>query len=287
MKKTVNLWRSPLLLPHRIPAIALLTFLAAAAAGAQSLPQQPGYDAFQHAVVVEPRPYEFEILGVKPGMPIDEAVRLIEEHLGKELSPLDGTLQISSPDGRTFRTELRLGYETPGITFFLRNQDDQPFDSLELDVSTPASGSVVTAVRREVRLSASDGPDGASLLAQLEDLYGEPSETKVSPGTNSWLWATDMDYSAIPFVGGGPEPRYACVRGLPDNGRYSYEAPFLTGGPNNCGATFGVSHRTSATTVTLNFRLTDYKLVDQDREAANSQVDEKLSATAAPSDMKL
>lgn len=101
--------------PHRIPAIALLTFLAAAAAGAQSLSQQPGYDAFQHAFAVEPRSYEFEILGVKPGMPIDEAVRLIEEHLGKELSPLDGTLQISSPDGRTFRTELRLGYETPGV----------------------------------------------------------------------------------------------------------------------------------------------------------------------------
>jgi len=113
------------------------------------------------------------------------------------------------------------------------------------------------------------------------------SWTRVSPGTNSWLWATDMDYSAIAFVGGGPEPRYACVRGLPDNGRYSYEAPFLTAGPNNCGATFGVSHHTSATTVTLIFRLTDYKLVDQDGEAANSQVDEKLSATAAPSDMKL
>lgn len=74
---------------HRSPAIALLSFLVAAAADAQSLTQQAGYDAFQQTVTIEPRPYEFEILGVKPGMPINDAVRLIEEHLGKELSPLD------------------------------------------------------------------------------------------------------------------------------------------------------------------------------------------------------
>ncbi|RDD72759.1 hypothetical protein [Paracoccus versutus] len=174
---------------------------------------------------------------------------------------------------------------TSSITFFLRNQDDQPFDSVELDISTPASGSVVTAVRREVRLSASDGPDGASLRAQLEGLYGAPSE--VETGESSWLWATDLDYNTIPFVGDSLEPRRACVLGLPDNGRYSYEPPLQPEGPNNCGAIYSVRHRASGTMVTLNFRMTDYKLVEQDLEAANSQVDEKLNATAAPSDMKL
>lgn len=261
--------------------------LVPSGASAQSLPQPSGYDSFVVTAPAEPRPYEFAILGVKPGMPIEEALALIENHLGKELASVEGTLQITSSDGRAFKTQLRIGYETPGIDFFLRNQSVEHFDSIEIDVSTPASGSVVTAIRREVRMSASDGSDAASLLAQLAGLHGTPSETDEAPGQLTWLWAQDLTYTAIGPVGGGNVPEYACVFGMPENGQYSYEPPFLSNGPNNCGVTYRVSHRSNGDTVTLRFWLTDYNLVDQDREAANAQIDEKLNAKPQASDIKL
>ena len=220
-------------------------------------------------------------------MPIDDALAVIEAHLSKELAPLDGTLKITSPDGREFKTQLRIGYETPGIDFFLRNQSVEPFDSVEIDVSTPASGSVVTAIRREVRMSASDGSDAASLLAQLETVHGAPTESATGAGDYTWLWVQDLAYAPIGPVGTVNEPAYACDLGLPDNGRYSYDPPFLRNGPNTCGVTYRVKHRSNGDTVTLKFWLTDYNLVEQDRNAANAQIEEKLNAQPQASEIKL
>lgn len=255
---------------------------------AQTLPQPDGYDTLVETAPVDPRPYDFTILGVKPGMPIEDALALVEEHLGKELSPVGGTLQVTSPDGTVFRTELRVGYETPGISFFLRNQSQEPFDNIKIDVSTPATGSVVTAIQREVRVSASDGPDGAALQAQLEDLYGPPSDLPGGSLGQKWRWAQDLSFAPIPM----PEPYdpysyQACNHSLPNDGRYAYQLNPALGEGRKCGVSYTAEHLPKGDTITMNFRLIDHNLVVQDHDAANAQIDGKLNADTQPSDMKL
>jgi hypothetical protein len=252
---------------------------------AQSLPQPDGYDALATTAPAATRPYGFAILGVKPGMTIADALVLIEAHLGKELLPVGGTLQITSPDGKAFRTELRVGYETPSIDFFLRNQSQDPFDNIMIDVSTPAIGSVVTSIRREVRVPAGEGPDGAGLRAQLEGLYGAPSEIRV--GESRWVWAEDLDYAPIPLPADASAYHLACDPGLPTDGRYSYQQNDTLDGPRKCGVTSTAVHRPGGATITMDFRLTDYNLIEADRAAANAQIDGKLSGDTQPADMKL
>lgn len=58
-------------------------------------------------------------------------------------------------------------------------------------------------------------------------------------------------------------------------------------GDRKCGATFSARHDANGDAITMWFKLIDYNLVVQDHDAANAQIDEKLSAAAAPSDMKL
>jgi hypothetical protein len=263
-------------------------FIVAGLSTAQSLPQPDGYDTLTPAVTVPAPPYNFAILGMKPGMPIDDALSIAEQHLGEGLLPVGGTLQVTSPDGKAFRTELRVGYETPEIDFFLRNQSAEPYDSIQIDVSTPATGSVVTAIRREVRVPASQGPDAAALRAQLEGLYGPPSEIPTPLPNPSWLWALDLDYAPIPL----PEPYdptayNPCNRGLPSDGRYEYRLNDQLTGDRKCGATFSARHDANGDTITMWFKLIDYNLVIQDHDAANAQIDQKLNAAAEPSDMKL
>ncbi len=278
----------------RIPPVpaCLYTLLFAIASVdisvAQSLPQPDGYDTLNPAITVTPAFYDFAILGIKPGMPIKEVLSIAEQHLGEQLLPVGGTLQVTSPDGKAFRTELRVGYETPGIDFLLRNQSAEPYDSIQIDVSTPATGSVVTAIRREVRVPASEGPDAAALRAQLEGLYGPPSEIPTPLPNPSWMWALDLDYTPIPL----PEPYdpaaySACVRGLPSEGRYEYRLNDQLAGDRKCGAIFTARHDAKGDTITMWFKLIDYNLVVQDHDAANAQIDEKLKAAAEPSDMKL
>lgn len=275
----------------RVPACLftlLFTIVPAGVLTAQSLPQPDGYDTLENAIAVPAAPYDFAILGMKPGMPIEDALSIAEQHLGEGLLPVGGTLQVTSPDGKAFRTELRVGYETPEIDFFLRNQGTEPYDSIQIDVSTPATGSVVTAIRREVRVPASDGPDAAALRAQLEGLYGPPSEIPTPLPNPSWMWALDLYYAPIPL----PEPYdptvYSpCNRGLPSDGRYEYRLNDQLTGERKCGATFSARHDANGDTITMWFKLIDYNLVVQDHEAVNAQIDEKLNAAAAPSDMKL
>lgn len=255
---------------------------------AQLLPQPDGYDTLNPIVSVAPAPYDFAILGMKPGMSIEEALNIAEQHLGEQLLPVGGTLQVTSPAGKAFRTELRVGYKTPGIDFFLRNQSAEPYDSIQIDVSTPATGSVVTAIRREVRVPANEGSDAAGLRAQLEGLYGPPSEIPTPLPNPSWIWALDLDYTPIPL----PEPydpaAYSpCNRGLPSEGRYEYRLNEQLAGDRKCGAVFTARHDANGDTITMWFKLIDYNLVIQDHDAANAQIDEKLNATAEPSDMKL
>lgn len=256
---------------------------------AQSLPQPDGYDTLTETQPASVRPYDFAILGVKPGMPIGEAVALIEAHLGQELSPVEGTLQVESPAGKVFRTKLRVGYVTPGIDFFLRNQSNEPYDSIEIDVSTLAIGSVVTAIRREVRMSAADGPDAAALIAQLEGLYGPPSDLPSGSLGRKWRWALNRDYASIPM----PESYNqladeVCAFGLPDDGRYNYRLDPELGEGRNCGMSYTAEHLTNgATAITMNFRMVDYNLMVQDHEAATPQIDKALEVETQPSDMKL
>ena len=268
---------------------ALCTCLASSGVGfAQSLPQPDGYDTLNSAITVTPAPYEFAILGMKPGMPIEEALSIAEQHLDEQMLPVGGTLQVTSPNGKAFRTELRVGYETPGIDFFLRNQSAEPYDSIQIDVSTPATGSVVTAIRREVRVPASEGPDAAALRAQLEGQYGPPSEIPTPLPNPSWMWALDLDYTPIPLPELYDPTAYSpCNRGLPSDGRYEYRLNDQLAGNRKCGATFTARHDANGDTITMWFKLIDYNLVVQDHDAANAQIDEKLNAAAEPSDMKL
>lgn len=252
---------------------------------AQSLSQPDGYDTLETAAPAAPRSYDFAILGVRPGMPIEDALALIAAHLGKDLLPVGGTLQVTGPDGKAFRNELRVGYETPGIDFVLRNQSQEPFDNIMIDVSTPAIGSVVTSIRRELRVPASEGPDGAGLRAQLEGLYGAPSEIRV--GESRWVWAADLDYAPIPLPADASAYHLACDPGLPTDGRYSYQQNDTLDGPRKCGVTYTAVHRPGGATITMDFRLTDYNLIEADRAAANAQIDGKLSGDTQPADMKL
>lgn len=255
---------------------------------AQSLPQPEGYDALTTIAPAAVSPYDFAILGVKPGMAIEDALALIETHLSKELLPVGGTLQVTSPEGKTFRSELRVSYETPGIDYFLRNQSQEPYDSVTIDVSTPAIGSVVTAIRREVRVSASEGPDMASLNAQRVGLYGPHSDLPDAFG-EMWRWALDRDYAPIPM----PEPYnrlsyQACAYDLPSDGRFSYGAAPALCDDRNCGMSYTAEYSTKgAVAITMNFRLIDYNLIVQDREAAMRLIDETLNTEIEPADMDL
>lgn len=275
----------------RLPIILLAVALVGALPSrtfAQSLPQPEGYDTLTEAQPASVRPYGFSILGVKPGMPIDEAVALIEEHLGQELSPVEGTLQVENSAGKVFRTKLRVGYVTPGIDFFLRNQSNKPYDSIQIDVSSPAIGSVVTAIRREVRVAAGDGPDKAALLAQLEGLYGKPSDLP-DRGDRMWRWALDRAYEPIPM----PEPYdmysyEACAHSLPTEGRFDYRIAPALGEGRKCGMSYVAEYWTKGTeTITMTFRLIDYNLMVQDRSAVGPQIDGTLNTATQPADMKL
>lgn len=256
---------------------------------AQSLPQPDGFETLEITAPADVRPYDFAILGVKPGMAIADALALIEDHLGKELVPVEGTLQVTSPDGKMLRTQLRVGYVTPGIDFHLRNQSNEPYDSIEIDVSTQAIGSVVTAIRREVRMSTTDGPDAAALIAQLEELYGPPSDLPSGSLGRKWRWALDQDHAPIPM----PESYNqladeACAFGLPDDGRYNYRLNPELGEERNCGMSYTAEHLTNgAATITMSFRMIDYSLMVQDHEAATPQIDKALEVETQPSDMKL
>ncbi len=69
---------------------------------------------------------------------------------------------------------------------------------------------------------------------------------------------------------------------------YSYRLDPELGEGRNCGMSCWAEHLTNgAATITMSFRMVDYDLMVQDREAATPQIDTALDVETQPSDMKL
>jgi len=63
---------------------------------AQSRPQPECCKLIHDGVVLAPRPYGFDLFKVNLGIQIDEVVLLVEQHIDRELPPIEADLQATN-----------------------------------------------------------------------------------------------------------------------------------------------------------------------------------------------
>ena len=280
------------------PALALLA--AAVAAPLAALAQ----DALVPLPAPEARPYPYAVLDVQPGMLAAEARAVIEAELGAELEPQRRQVRVQARDGAAFEFtydgEMSVPNQSSGI-----GRPQEPFETVVMVLATDVLEGRVVKLWRKLHQPNAELPEPAALRAQLEGLYGPPSEVETQYDTTrlTWAWGEDgfiEDLAAVEAAtmehevepGEVREVSYWPCKSLTE-ADFAYSFSQLRHEPFNpgCVATYTVTYERGPETSTVTFALADHALGRAQREETDRQITEALTATPAapaePSDMKL
>ena len=85
-----------------------------------------------------------------------------------------GGAWVMGPQVRQFEADLTVGYETAAVSIYT-TMGDEPFESVKLITGTPVLDGRVISIARRIRKPNAELPEPAEVLAQLAQLYGEPT----------------------------------------------------------------------------------------------------------------
>ena len=262
---------------------------------------------FEPADVPLPRPYPYAILDIQPGAPSVEAQAMFEERMMLRMEPVEVRLRVGSPDGRrevAFAFPQRMA--TAGVGRAARRSRD-PFAAVTTALATDALENRVLRIERSLQQPVGELPQPEALLAQLEDLYGPPSDTLSDARASIWTWAwggdgpiadlgaqesREMDFD--PDGPGGVEPRpmgyLPCDTGVSATKvDYDFAWPRAAPAGPGCTAVFEVTYEGRPDVARVTFALTDWALVRLNRAETDRQIVEMLTGEAPvePSDLDL
>lgn len=242
------------------------------------------------------RPYPYQILDKKPGIGADEAKAHYQERAGVKLGEEKLSISVQAPNGRAFAFDYPSRLITPSVTMYTR-MGDEAYTEVNLSLATEVLGGRLTTISRTMRKPLAELPDGASLQAQLEKLYGKPSRVKFDDGYEIiYAWG---EKGFIPDLDAEPqiEVKYEGFRGVPttENFRvcqgfveaaYKFEQfrkPIAPG----CVAELRVVVRDKPPNRTVSFGLYDYDLIRQSHMETDKQIKDSLLGEAKASDLDL
>lgn len=253
------------------------------------------------------RPYPYEILGMQPGDSLDDVMAVFATRSDEEPTGETEILTVQSPDGRTFEFTYERYRQIGGRTLNERIARANFPEAISAILTSDVMEQRPVSISRSMRLPTGELPTAQALQAQIEETYGPPShiETRSGSVTLTYAWGTDgfipdLDGQTpreITFMRNGFETTDSYVPCRRSNGgnafatttEYNFSYPRTTGLFPDCVAVFTVSHGTSPGTTSISFRLDDFDIARQHREALDSQIVEALTGeqTVAPSDMDL
>ncbi|KAB6714672.1 hypothetical protein [Roseobacter sp. TSBP12] len=263
---------------------------AAAAAHAQ--------DSLAETLVPEPRPYPYAILDIQPGAEAMDASSMFGERMMLILVPEQVALRVENGEGRAFALTFDQKLVTQGVGLHTRMGRD-PYAEIKATLATEAMGGRVLRIQRTFREPNENLPEPAAILAQLEGLYGPPSQ-RTSEGA-TWAWGQDgfipdldgqplHEITTVSQFGSRKTIQYRpCSTGFSADVEYRFrqhrETPIMPG----CTAIFTVGFSGGAQLSTVSFSLTDFDLIRQHVAEVDRQILEALTSDAPvpPADMDL
>lgn len=259
------MWNLPYSLPPAALAAALLLAQSAAAFDMQKTVDAPA-----------PPSYPFRILDAYPGMTVAEAQAAVASR-ELELSETGGTLTLRSPSGASISVDMPVAFGTVGYGHPMHHRDSLDAHYVRGDLTSPASGSVISTISRTMHSPAAETPAFGAVLAQLVGLYGEPS---FADGSYA-IWKLDPQGNLLGDV--------SCS--IHVSHEFRYLQPTNRDTNVACGVEFRVSRGTHATlngeVGGLSFTLIDHELMRRDAIAASEQLDAAMAADHEASDLDL
>lgn len=242
------------------------------------------------------------VLGITPGMTLDEAKALMEAR-GMELSTEGVNMRASTTSGKTFDLSAVAKFGTAGIGLNTRMSGGGAYEEIGGTVDLGPLGGRIISVGRTIRGDNADLPKPDELRAQLTQEYGEPSLVEIDAGgkmtiTYGWDEAgvklTALDQSEPVMVereksASIERAEYVpCVSAgfgimLVDYSKLNDERPIAPG----CSARYTVVYDSKPGQSTIRFSLTDYDRARKAREDTDRQINEALTGPAKASNMDL
>lgn len=256
------------------------------------------HDSLAETLTPEPRPYPYAILDILPGAKAMDAASMFGERIMLILVPEQIALRVENGEGRAFALTFDQKLVTQGVGLNTSMGRD-PYAEITATLATEAMGGRVLRVQRTFREPNENLPEPAAILAQLEGLYGPPSQRTGEGAT--WAWGEDgfipdldgqplHEITTIDARGTSKTTQYRpCCTGYLDNGEYRFqqhrETPIMPG----CVAVFNFSHRGGAQLSTVSFSLTDFDLIRQHVAEVDRQIMASLTSDSSvtPADLDL
>lgn len=252
------------------------------------------------------RPYPYAILGMQPGDSLDDVMAVFATRSDKEPTSETDILTVQSPDGRSFEFTFERYRQIGGRTLNERMARANFPEAVSANLTSDVMEQRPVSLSRAMRLPSADLPTAQALQAQMEETYGPPShiDTRSGSVTLTYAWGTDgfipdLDSQTpreITFMRSGFETKDTYVPCRRSGGdafdtttEYNFAYPRTRELFPDCVAIFTISHGTSPGTTSISFRLDDFDLARQHREALDSQIVEALTGeqTVDPSDLDL
>lgn len=270
----------------RTSLLATMLVLSATVGGAQEL---------ENTITPPERPYPYQILDLMPGVTADEAIAHYQGRMDIEMVPEVMSISVQAPNGRTFAFDFPQRYMTAGVGINTR-MGSQPYSEIQLDLATEVMGGRVVGITRQMRAPAGELPDAAALQAQLEELYGPPSQISTDAGYSMiYAWGedgfiSDLDAQEERVIewDAGTAMRTHHYRLCADHADKSYNfQQFRKPIKPECVAVFRVSVSDRPPNRSVSFSLFDYDLLRQSHSETDDQIKEYLLGEAEASDFDL
>ena len=252
------------------------------------------------------RPYPYEILGMQPGDSLDDVMAVFASRSDEEPTSEGDVITVQSPDGRSFEFTFERHREIGGQTMNERLARIFKPESVRAVLTSDVMEQRPMTLTRSLNQPSADLPTAQALQAQMEETYGPPSlvETRSGGVTLTYAWGTegfipDLDDQTpreITFLRSGFETTDSYVPCQRSGGNafdttteYQFAYPRTRELYPDCVAKFIISHGTGPGNTSISFRLDDFDLARQHREALDSQIVEALTGeqTVTPSDLDL
>ncbi|MEO9824498.1 MAG: hypothetical protein ABJF50_08800 [Paracoccaceae bacterium] len=233
------------------------------------------------------RPYPYEILGLRPGYPLDDILSVYAERSDAAPTSESEVLRVQSPDGNvfefTYQKFTRIG--DVGINGRLAKADQ---DQLTAILSSDVMEQRPMAIHRSIRQPSDQLPEPLELKAQIEETYGPPSRVAINGRemTLTYAWGEDgfvADLVALPplvheetFASGSVRRSEYELCGnaqhYRNNVEYRFAYPRDEDIKTGCIATFTVRYRGEPGSTVIGFSLEDFELGRQHMAELDRQI---------------
>lgn len=132
-------------------------------------------DRLTETLVPEPRPYPYAILDIQPGAEVMDAASMFGEQMMLILVPEQDALRVENGEGRAFALTFDQKLVTQGVGLHTRMGRD-PYAEITATLATKAMVGRVLRIQRTFREPNENLPEPAAILAQIEGLFGPPSQ---------------------------------------------------------------------------------------------------------------